>query len=84
MKKIIVLLLVFSGIQGAIAQNDAVVMEIDGKPVTKNEFLQIYLKNNPIKLKQKYEKNLDSNRSPIYFHRFHGSSEAGRSCENER
>jgi peptidyl-prolyl cis-trans isomerase SurA len=47
MKKIIVLLLVFAGIQGAIAQNDAVVMEIDGKPVTKNEFLQIYLKNNP-------------------------------------
>ena len=47
MKKIIVLLLVFTGIQGAIAQNDPAVMEIDGKPVTKSEFLQIYLKNNP-------------------------------------
>ena len=47
MKKIIVLLLIFSGIQGAIAQNDPIVMEIDGKPVTKSEFLQIYLKNNP-------------------------------------
>ena len=47
MKKIIVLLLIFTGIQGAIAQNDPVVMEIDGKPVTKSEFLQIYLKNNP-------------------------------------
>jgi peptidyl-prolyl cis-trans isomerase SurA len=47
MKKIIVLLLVFTGIQGAIAQKDPVVMEIDGNPVTKSEFLQIYLKNNP-------------------------------------
>jgi peptidyl-prolyl cis-trans isomerase SurA len=47
MKKIIVLLLIFTGIQGAIAQIDPVVMEIDGKPVTKSEFLQIYLKNNP-------------------------------------
>ena len=47
MKKIIVLLLIFTGIQGAIAQNDPIVMEIDGKPVTKSEFLQIYLKNNP-------------------------------------
>ncbi len=47
MKKIIVLILIFTGIQGAIAQKDPVVMEIDGKPVTKSEFLQIYLKNNP-------------------------------------
>src|SRR5574343_105686 len=31
---------------GANAQTDPVVMEIDGKPVTKSEFLQIYLKNN--------------------------------------
>lgn len=31
---------------GANAQQDPVVMEIDGKPVTKSEFLQIYLKNN--------------------------------------
>ena len=28
------------------AQKDPVVMEIDGKPITKSEFLQIYLKNN--------------------------------------
>ena len=27
-------------------QTDAIIMEIDGKPVTKSEFLQIYLKNN--------------------------------------
>jgi peptidyl-prolyl cis-trans isomerase SurA len=47
MKKIIVLLLIFTGIQGAIAQKDPVIMEIDGNPVTKSEFLQIYLKNNP-------------------------------------
>jgi len=32
---------------GAHAQQDPVLMEIDGKPVTKSEFLQIYLKNNP-------------------------------------
>lgn len=29
------------------AQKDDAVMEIDGKPVTKSEFRQIYLKNNP-------------------------------------
>lgn len=43
------LLLVFGillGI-GVTAQQDPVLMEIDGKPVTKSEFLQIYLKNNP-------------------------------------
>ena len=28
------------------AQQDPIIMEIDGKPVTKSEFLQIYLKNN--------------------------------------
>jgi peptidyl-prolyl cis-trans isomerase SurA len=28
------------------SQNDPVVMTIDGKPITKSEFLQIYLKNN--------------------------------------
>ena len=28
------------------AQQDPTLMEIDGKPVTKSEFLQIYLKNN--------------------------------------
>ncbi len=31
---------------GVSAQEDPVLMEIDGKPVTKSEFLQIYLKNN--------------------------------------
>lgn len=35
------------------AQSDSVLMEIDGKPVTKSEFLQIYLKNNPT---PKYDK----------------------------
>jgi peptidyl-prolyl cis-trans isomerase SurA len=47
MKKIIVLLLIITGVQSTFAQKDAVIMEIDGKPVTKSEFLQIYLKNNP-------------------------------------
>jgi peptidyl-prolyl cis-trans isomerase SurA len=47
MKKIFVLLLMFTGLQNTFAQKDPVVMEIDGKPVTKSEFLQIYLKNNP-------------------------------------
>ena len=37
----------FTGLQNTFAQKDPVVMEIDGKPVTKSEFLQIYLKNNP-------------------------------------
>lgn len=32
---------------GIYAQEDPILMEIDGKPVTKSEFLQIYLKNNP-------------------------------------
>jgi peptidyl-prolyl cis-trans isomerase SurA len=31
---------------GLNAQQDPILMEIDGKPVTKSEFLQIYLKNN--------------------------------------
>ena len=47
MKKIFVLLLMFAGVQNSFAQKDPVVLEIDGKPVTKSEFLQIYLKNNP-------------------------------------
>ena len=29
------------------AQEDPILMKIDGHPVTKSEFLQIYLKNNP-------------------------------------
>ncbi len=42
-------LLVVVGLIGSItlfAQKNPVVMEIDGKPITKSEFLQIYLKNN--------------------------------------
>ena len=46
MKKqlLIVLSLILSF--GALAQKDPVLLEINGKPVTKSEFLQIYLKNN--------------------------------------
>jgi peptidyl-prolyl cis-trans isomerase SurA len=46
MKKqlLIVLSLILSF--GALAQKDPVLLEINGKPVTKTEFLQIYLKNN--------------------------------------
>jgi peptidyl-prolyl cis-trans isomerase SurA len=46
MKKqlLIVLSLILSF--GASAQKDPVLLEINGKPVTKSEFLQIYLKNN--------------------------------------
>jgi peptidyl-prolyl cis-trans isomerase SurA len=46
MKKqlLIVLSLILSF--GAFAQKDPVLLEINGKPVTKSEFLQIYLKNN--------------------------------------
>jgi peptidyl-prolyl cis-trans isomerase SurA len=46
MKKqlLIVLSLILS--VGALAQKDPVLLEINGKPVTKSEFLQIYLKNN--------------------------------------
>jgi len=47
MKKVILLLVLFVGAQYSFAQKDPVVMEIDGNPVTKSEFLQIYLKNNP-------------------------------------
>lgn len=46
MKKIILLCLLMTAVQ-SFAQKDPIVMEIDGKPVTKSEFLQIYLKNNP-------------------------------------
>lgn len=46
MKKqlLIVLSLILSF--GALAQKDPVLLEINGKPVSKSEFLQIYLKNN--------------------------------------
>ena len=45
-KKLLLVLGIFLAL-GAKAQQDPVLMEIDGKPVTKSEFLQIYLKNNP-------------------------------------
>jgi peptidyl-prolyl cis-trans isomerase SurA len=47
MKKKLLLVLGILLSLGAQAQQDPVLMEIDGKPVTKSEFLQIYLKNNP-------------------------------------
>lgn len=47
MKKKLLLVLGFFLVLGANAQQDPVLMEIDRKPVTKSEFLQIYLKNNP-------------------------------------
>lgn len=46
MKKRLVLALGILFSLNTIAQTDDVVMEIDGKKVTKTEFLQIYLKNN--------------------------------------
>ena len=46
MKKILIFSVLLFSIQKTIAQVDPVVMEINGKPVTKSEFLQIYLKNN--------------------------------------
>lgn len=45
-KKLLLVLGIFLAL-GAKAQQDPVLMEIDGKSVTKSEFLQIYLKNNP-------------------------------------
>jgi peptidyl-prolyl cis-trans isomerase SurA len=46
MKNIIFVTLFLIGTSHLYAQKDVVVMEINGKPITKNEFLQIYLKNN--------------------------------------
>lgn len=46
MKKLLFALTLFTGFTATSQQNDPVLMEIDGKPVTKSEFLQIYLKNN--------------------------------------
>ena len=46
MKKIISLFVSVLFVQILAAQKEPVVMEINGKPVTKSEFLQIYLKNN--------------------------------------
>ena len=47
MKSIIVTFAALLSTHYFIAQNDPSVMEIDGKPVTKDEFLRIYTKNNP-------------------------------------
>ena len=46
MKKLFVLSYLFFSVQLASAQKDPIVMEINGSPITKSEFLQIYLKNN--------------------------------------
>ncbi len=46
MKKNLLVLIGLVGSLNLFAQKEPVVMEIDGKPVTKSEFLQIYLKNN--------------------------------------
>ena len=46
MKKIISLFVSFLFVQIVAAQKEPIVMEINGKSVTKSEFLQIYLKNN--------------------------------------
>ena len=46
MKKRLILALGILFSLNTIAQTDNVVMEIDGKKVTKSEFIQIYLKNN--------------------------------------
>jgi peptidyl-prolyl cis-trans isomerase SurA len=53
MKKQLILALGILFSLNTTAQTDNVVMEIDGKKVTKSEFLQIYLKNNP---NPKYDK----------------------------
>jgi peptidyl-prolyl cis-trans isomerase SurA len=53
MKKISLILLAFTAHFMAIGQTDPVLMEINGQAITKSEFLQIYLKNNP---NPKYDK----------------------------
>jgi peptidyl-prolyl cis-trans isomerase SurA len=53
MKKIVSFFLFFTSITFCYSQSDPVLLEIDGKPVLKSEFLQIYLKNNS---KPKYDK----------------------------
>ena len=47
------ILLAFTAHFMAIGQTDPVLMEINGQAITKSEFLQIYLKNNP---NPKYDK----------------------------
>lgn len=51
--KNLLLILGLIGSMQLVGQTDPVVMEINGKSVTKSEFLQIYLKNNPA---PKYDK----------------------------
>lgn len=46
MKNLFVLIFIVLTGFGATAQDDPVIMTIDGKAITKSEFLQIYLKNN--------------------------------------
>ena len=46
MKNIFLFILALGLTFNLFGQTDAIIMEIDGKPVTKSEFLQIYLKNN--------------------------------------
>jgi peptidyl-prolyl cis-trans isomerase SurA len=53
MKKIVSFFLFFTAITFCYSQSEPVLLEIDGKPVLKSEFLQIYLKNNS---KPKYDK----------------------------
>ena len=53
MKKYIVLVVSSFFLFKTFAQQDPVLLEVDGKKVTKSEFLQIYLKNNP---NPKYDK----------------------------
>lgn len=53
MKKYIVLVVSSLFLFKTFAQQDPVLLEVDGKKVTKSEFLQIYLKNNP---NPKYDK----------------------------
>ena len=47
MKKIILVAFSFLFSLGLSAQNDPAIMTINNKKITKSEFLQIYLKNNP-------------------------------------
>jgi peptidyl-prolyl cis-trans isomerase SurA len=53
MKNLIFVAACLFGIGTSWGQNDPVLLEINGQPITKSEFLQIYLKNNP---SPKYDK----------------------------
>lgn len=58
---LLIFALVFSG--SVFGQEDPVLLEIDGKKVTKSEFLQIYLKNNP---DPKYDKTSMDNYMELF------------------